>query len=179
MRRSALFVAALSLGAALPAAARAQIIIGASGGAAFPVGNFANSISTGYQGTVSLALGLPAIPIGFRGEGSYARFSSNRTGGGVTSPSLRIISGTGNIIYGLAAPIAVTPYLIGGVGAYNTNCTDDGCIGKTQIGFNGGIGVKLGLAGLSVFAEARAHHVNSSAGYASATYVPVTVGVTF
>ncbi|MEP6692141.1 MAG: outer membrane beta-barrel protein [Gemmatimonadaceae bacterium] len=180
MRRIALLAAAAALAAVIPARARAQFIFGASGGPAFPLGSFSDAYSVGYQGTVSLAVGLPGIPIGFRAEGSYDHFSANRTlTGATTTTAIRIFSGTGNIVYGLTVPIIVTPYLIGGAGAYNVACTESGCTSATRFGFNGGVGVKFGLAGLSVSAEARAHRISSGGGSAAITYVPVTVGITF
>src|SRR5665213_4151580 len=59
------------------------ISFGISGGVAVPSGDLSNGtgngftgVNTGYNATASLAIALPALPFGLRGDASYNSFGS-------------------------------------------------------------------------------------------------------
>ncbi|GAC1656265.1 MAG: hypothetical protein NVS4B3_21850 [Gemmatimonadaceae bacterium] len=94
-----------------------------------------------------------------------------------------ILSVNGNVTLDMAAT-GLSPYLIGGVGYYRLS--SDNSPSEGQVGLNGGIGVRFGLAGLSAFAETRYHDIivgNSSNfslnGSSSVNLIPVALGITF
>ena len=79
-------------------------------------------------------------------------------------------------------PGPVKPYLICGVGYYDTKF--NGSASTRKVGYNYGAGVKFGLTGASIFVEGRLHQVNDAAfnvggGRTSAKFIPITIGVMF
>ena len=164
------------------------ISIGISGGVSVPTGdlaNGANGVSTGYNVTGSLAIGLPVLPLGLRGDVSYNSFGSKNKGfaqpnGVATGEDVSVIGATANVVYSLPLPAPVlTPYAIGGIGIYDVRLspTSGSTTSKSGFGYNIGAGVKLPLVAFNAFIEARYHHVNQGNG--SVSFVPVTVGVMF
>lgn len=170
------------------------ISIGISGGVSVPMGNLSNGINgstgvnTGYNITGSLAIGLPLIPLGLRGDVSYNRFGTKNlafphpsgTGSGSYNADASVIGVTANAVYSLPLPEPIVkPYLIGGVGVYDVRIspTTGSSSSKSSFGFNIGAGVTIPLVAFNAFVEARYHHVDQSGGGVS--FVPITVGVMF
>ncbi|MEO7458320.1 MAG: outer membrane beta-barrel protein [Gemmatimonadaceae bacterium] len=183
MKRTLLTAASLALLALPASAAHAQIGFGVAGGPSFPMGDFKKAVDGGYHITGIANLGIPLLPVGLRFEGSFSEFDY-KSGLSTTDAKARVISGVANAI--LSTPGILGPYLIGGIGVYNASAQCSGCSSSdTKVGFNGGAGFKIGLAGLAVFAEARYHYVPggtdaTTAGTRSATqFVPLSVGITF
>jgi hypothetical protein len=87
----------------------------------------------------------------------------------------------------LAAGTVVQPYLVGGVGVFRRRVAQDvvGAVeefrdltrAETDVGYNGGVGVRLRLAGVTPFIEARYYSVATSP--ERTNFLPVTVGFTF
>ncbi len=83
---------------------------------------------------------------------------------------------------GIALP--VTPYLIGGIGMYNSRFTDGVAVqetdlsaeARTDFGINAGAGVLFRLGLVQAFAEGRYHHVFDGQ---ALRHTPVTVGIMF
>ncbi|MDB4899163.1 MAG: hypothetical protein JWN53_971, partial [Gemmatimonadetes bacterium] len=78
-------------------------------------------------------------------------------------------------------PTGASPYLIGGVGAYNVkadfgNNGTNGNNSQTEAGFNVGGGIRFPLGLLSTFLEARYH---KTLGDSNTQYVPITFGINF
>ena len=178
MSRKLLAVLALGLLAVTPAVASAQLStsFSLSGGLAMPKGEGSDQIDNGYNAAVGLNLGAPLLPVGIRLEGAYNNFNAK---GSTTNNSANatIASGTVNATVGLGMP-----YLIGGVGYYTSGGSQTVSNVKTTfdrvnaMGINGGVGIKLPFPMLSPFAEIRYHKVY---GDIDASYIPVTVGITF
>ncbi|MEO8621673.1 MAG: outer membrane beta-barrel protein [bacterium] len=170
---------------ALPiAAAQAQLGFGVAAGPSTPMGDFSDIAKTGYQASGLVNLSLPLLPVGLRFEGSFGEYDYKDIGTVKSDAKARILSATANAM--LSTPGIIGPYLIGGVGYYRASSECSTCsTSSSKVGFNAGVGVKLGLAGLSVFAEARYHYVPgasnpTTAGKNSSTqFVPVSVGITF
>jgi opacity protein-like surface antigen len=169
------------------------ISIGISGGVSVPTGDLANGsggftgVNTGYNVTGSIAVGLPVLPLGLRGDVSYNGFGSKNGqfaqadgASGPYSANVKVIGATANVVYSLPLPAPiVTPYAIAGIGMYDvrTSPTVGSSTSKTDFGYNIGAGVKIPLVAFNAFVEARYHHVSQSNG--SVSFVPITVGVMF
>lgn len=142
---------------------------GVEAGPAFPVGNFGNTVKTGFTGDLLVEARLPILPVGLRFEGGYAGF-----GGRNGFASAHVISGSANAVLRLS-PVALTlvrPYLIGGVGIYNQNRG----LG-TNAGVNIGGGLSVPLVAVTAFADARYTRVFNSG--IRTNMIPVRIGVRF
>ncbi|MEX0907141.1 MAG: outer membrane beta-barrel protein [Gemmatimonadota bacterium] len=176
--RAPLAAAILALAAALSGAgtAQAQVGIALGGGPSFPLGTLGESVETGYNAQLSATLSVPLIPIAVQLDGMFNQFPAEGEGG-----DYRILSGSVNGVLSMPS-IGITPYVIGGVGFYNSRYSDDPGAGpdsesSTDAGVNIGAGVRVGLAGLAVFGEARLHNIFSDGD--SQRFAPVTLGVRF
>lgn len=196
----------ISLGAALLGGLLAQplaaqlpgIGFGGSIGANLPQGRFSDGAKTGLvaNGIVELR----ASPMfALRGELLWSRSDLDnpliRKVGDAVLPSgslanvsgnVDMIGGIANVVVSLSSSV-IQPYLIGGYGVYRRRVAQDisGTTSEfsslrasdTNRGYNVGAGLRIGLAGLTVFAEARYHSVNTSPD--RTTFIPVTVGLVF
>ncbi len=136
-------------------------------GASFPTGSFGDVYDTGYHLLVGVGLNPPLSPVGFRIDGMFNEFDVS----GASSAKTRVLGLSGNLLVNASGGLG--PYLAGGVGLYDTRPTGGG--DRNDVGFNVGVGFRLGLAGFSAFAEARYHRVGDGV----AQFIPVTFGVTF
>jgi hypothetical protein len=168
--RSALVLAAiLALGPALAHAQR-PIQIGIAAGGSIPMGDLADDTDTGYHVTGVAEIAPLLMPFGVRAELTFNQLKVKDT-----SDNLNLFGLTGNAVFGLPG-IVVSPYLIGGIGYYNskfTNFSDS----SNDFGLNGGAGVKFRLGGLSTFGEIRYHNVFNDAG--DLRVLPITFGLLF
>ena len=173
--RAAVAVAVTFVAGVTPA--RAQLSL--AGGPTMAVGTLADAVGMGYHAQGSFGLSAPLIPVALRVDAAWNQFpEENDTGG-----DFRLLSGTVNAVFSVPS-IAITPYVIGGVGAYSARWSDDSAAGlatggesSTEFGANAGVGVRLGLGGLSAFAEARFHHLFNDGD--AIRFVPVSVGLRF
>jgi hypothetical protein len=175
----ATFVLAAAVALVIPATADAQRFVrfGIGGGLTVPVGELANVTENGYHGQVMLGVNVPLFPLSLRLDGAFHQLPAGDDG------HLRQIAVTAN---GRVAAIGLpaTPYLIGGVGVYNTRFTQSvsyqdfelGTEAQTDFGVNAGVGLLLRLGLVQAFAEARYHHIFNDI---AVTHVPVTVGIMF
>ena len=181
--RQTLAAAGLGLAVALlatPAQAQ-QFNIGIAGGATGPSGSVNNRQDLGYNGMVSVQAGIPLIPFKLRADVQYNSFGGSNFSNAFTQATAgtdaRVISGSVNAVIGLL-PGPIKPYLIGGVGYYDTKF--DGNSSSRKMGYNYGAGVKLA----KLFVEARMHTVQNSSfdvanGRTTAKFIPVSVGFMF
>ncbi|HYW51250.1 MAG TPA: outer membrane beta-barrel protein, partial [Gemmatimonadaceae bacterium] len=179
-------VAGLGLALAVSAMpAQAQVAFGLAGGVTLPSSSIKDRSNLGYNGLATLQLGVPAFPLQFRADLQYNGFGgkniSDAVGDAVDKADTRIISGTINGVFNLL-PGPVKPYLIGGVGYYDTKL--QGNDNTRKFGYNYGAGVKFGLTGASLFVEARVHNVKDatfdvSGGRSTAKFTPISVGIMF
>lgn len=168
--------------AALPATVHAQLhtSVSIAGGLSAPVNSLADRVDAGYNLAGALSFGAPLIPAGIRVEAAYNGFNGqSRTL--TTYANTQIISGTVNATLALG-PTGASPYLIGGVGAYNRRFSADAGTGsdRTTGGFNVGAGFRFPLGTMSTFVEARYHQMLGNPGdFTDYRYVPVTFGISF
>lgn len=168
--------------ATIPATLSAQLntSLSIAGGLSAPVSTLADRVDAGYNLAGALAFGAPLMPIGIRLEGAYNGFNG-KTSGLVSYTNTAIVSGTVNATLALG-PTGASPYLIGGVGAYNRRFKADAGTSsdRTAGGFNGGIGFRFPLGTMSTFIEARYHQMlGSTADQTDYRYIPVTFGISF
>ena len=166
--------AALALTAGAAAAQRPQLSVG--GGVAVPTGDLGQAQSAGWHGQVSMGYRPPLFPLGFRVDGLYHDMAGDLEG----AANFRTAAVSGNLV--LEAPgLVVRPYLIGGVGYYNTKFQNT--TSRNDVGLNGGVGLKFRLADLESFVEARYHTAMNAIGpegnERSARFVPITFGISF
>ena len=168
--------AALTVGAAT-ARAQSPVKFGIAGGVALPVSDLAEGYDAGYNGTVTLALNAPLLPLGLRVDGMFNRLSANDDGALLGLPDLDVSSVNANLTYNLIPLPAAKVYLIGGAGYYSTKLRDTGLDAEGNMGYNGGVGVRLGM-GTQIFVEGRYHRVNLDDD-GKLEFVPVTIGFMF
>ena len=166
--RLALFGAATLVPAlSLPSAAQRLTL---SGGVAAPMSDLGDVADLGYVISAGLNAGGTDRPIGARVEGSLSGFGLKRT-----NEDARILSLTGNAVVNLV-PGASSPYLIGGVGLYNSRFGDGDS--NNDLGVNLGGGLRFPLGTLRAFFEARYHAVlGNRRDRPHLQYVPVTLGI--
>jgi opacity protein-like surface antigen len=188
-----LAVAGLAGSAAMSTAAQAQanpISFGVAAGASKATGDFGDVVDLGYHFGGLVQWNGPDLPIGFRGEVVYHRFSLKenlQNDAGLSDANASIVAGTVNGVYSFptekGAPMI--PYLIAGAGLYHikgsASCSDCGGVSvsdtQNKFGLNGGGGVSFPLTGFSAFIEARFHHIFTDGG--GDNMVPVSVGIVF
>jgi opacity protein-like surface antigen len=167
------------------APAHAQLAFGIAGGASLPSGSLNDRQDLGYNGLATVQLGVPTFPLQLRADLQYNSFggknftdSFNRAQNGTDT---RVISGSVNAVFALL-PGPIKPYVIGGVGYYDTQLK--GTESTRKVGYNYGAGVKFGLTGASIFVEARMHQINDATfdvgnNRTSAKFIPITIGIMF
>jgi len=160
--------------AAGAADAQAQVGFQIGGGPSFATGDLGDAVDMGYNVQGSATLSLPLFPVSFRADALFNQHPGDDHG-------IRILGGNVNAVFSIPS-VGITPYIIGGIGMYSSKATDEGDAehdheSQTDTGFNIGAGVRLGLPGLAVFAEARLHSISTEGG--STRIVPVTLGVRF
>lgn len=202
LRSSLASLAAVTAAAiALPATAAAQapgIGIGIAAGQNVPTADYADAASTGLvlNGFVELRT---ASALGLRGSLFWSRSDIDnpliREEDGVTLPEgpdydvrgdVDLIGASADVTLGASSGV-IRPYAIGGVGVYRRRVSQDveGAVeefqalrrSETDVGFNGGLGLRLALGGLSAFAEARYYSVASTP--ERTNFIPITVGIAF
>jgi opacity protein-like surface antigen len=171
--------AAIGLAVAMSAqAAQAQsnLSLGLGGGAVVPTGSLADFSKTGWNATASARLKPAVSPIGFQLDGFY-----NRLGFEAADGHARILGASANALFALPGAVA-HPYLIGGIGMYNMKASGaDGS--ETKFGFNGGLGVDVGVGPAKLYAEGRLHAImkgsldSETLEETTAYMVPLTVGL--
>jgi hypothetical protein len=179
--RSAVLGAVLmaSVGAA-PAVAQSGAKFSVGGGLTLPLGDFGDGANTGWHGLAAVSFQPTGSPVGIQVDGMFQRFGADEDVFG-NDVNFQIIQGTANAVYRFQTSegTKVHPYLIGGVGLYNSKPTGDGVIGdpgsNTDFGINGGAGFDFQAGAVGLFVEGRFHNVFSDPD--NTNFIPITVGV--
>lgn len=172
--RSALYAAALATAFALvpfrPAIGQAQLSV--SGGIAAPVSDLSDVADLGYNVNAGFNFGGTRLPIGARFEGSLNGFNLKDV-----NEDVRILNATANAIVNLGQQSG-SPYLIGGLGIYNSKFGS--ADSENALGVNLGGGLRFPLGTLNTFFEARYHAMLGDRGDgANLQYIPITFGIIF
>ena len=107
----------------------------------------------------------------------------------LTSGHGSILSGLGNVTLGMSVG-PIRPYVLAGLGAFNTKATVSGAgsASTTKFGIDGGAGVEFKLGSFSGFLEGKVQDIFTDQGFSSAVgsaksfktlVIPVTFGVVF
>lgn len=166
---------------AAPLQAQSPLSLGVGGGVSVPEGDVDDEVNTGWHALVTAELASPMHPWELRLDIAYNRFE-------LSEPLEAALGGEGhqtagsatlNIIYRLPKVTwPVQAYVIGGLGAYRTDCSlGPGCESRVRYGWNYGLGAKFFFLGLSNFVEIRGHRTKSRSG--DVHYFPVTLGIMF
>ncbi len=156
---------------------------GVGGGLVVPTGTLSDGTSTGWSGSALVRVQPPASPLGLEVDAFYTRFGLEGVDG-----HDRMIGGTANAVFAFPGASMARPYLIGGVGLYNSKVSIDGLGSSdpsTKFGLNAGAGFDFGFGKAKLFAEARFHAImkalpDASTGDEKAAYmIPLTVGLRF
>jgi hypothetical protein len=168
MKTLKISVAAAALALVVTAgSADAQVSFSLAGGPSFPTGDD-HHLDMGYHAQIGAELGLPLMPFSVRLDGAFNRFTEDHG-------NYDVLSGSANAILRIPM-VGLTPYLIGGLGVYSAEDEAHEGERETNLGVNLGVGARLGLPGLGVFAEARVHN---PFGDHQLRYVPLSIGVRF
>ena len=207
-----LFVATISAATIATPSAHAQMRMGSQGsgrpisfafggGASVPVGSYKDALKTGWNGQGSLIFNFAGLPLAFRADLNYNKFTFKEnlpfTPGGSTGPITTSDDITQQILGGLAnitIPIHVgpiSPYITAGLAGFNIKTTLSGAgAGRedesdTKFAINGGAGLSMRLLGASAFIEAKINNVYTDNQFISnkelkaLQFVPVTFGFVF
>jgi hypothetical protein len=173
----------ISLGAhGLRLGAQSPVSVGVGAGVVVPVGALRHDVNPGLRALAMLDLGVPEMPFGLRVDAAYDRlgFQSTPVGAARRETGARTVASASINLTVVSSDWerVVSPYAIGGVGFGRIACAGrSDCGVSTQMGWNAGVGMRLGLFALRGFAEARMHCVPKSE--ADDCYIPVIVGLRF
>jgi hypothetical protein len=184
--------AALAVGMLLSApAVRAQgAEFALGGGVGVPLGDFDDGAKLGWHGLAAISFVPNGWPVGIQFDGSYQQFSLEDAGA-FTGLKTRFIQGTGDVVFKFKSSEESTfrPYILGGVGVYNTKTTaddDPGDVlggGTTDFGLNAGAGFDFKAGGAGLFIEGRFHNVfvggDGFGGGSNLQFIPITLGIRF
>ncbi len=136
---AALSICAATVFAPLPADAQAPVRLGLGGGISMPVGDIAKTSISGINLNATLSYDPPRLPIGFEANATYHNFAPK----GKDNDNSFIMAVTGGITIPIAGTLG-TPYLMGGVGYYNTQGPTTGDVdAERDFGGYGGIGIRF------------------------------------
>ena len=179
MKRNVLGVltAVLAVAVSAPAAqAQNPMSFGIAAGATIPTGDAADGVKTGFHGMATVGLTPAMIPFGLRIDGMYNSLEGKDAFDG---SKLRILGLTANGVFNLPG-VAASPYLIGGVGYYNSKLDIDDLDSESDFGLNVGLGMKFNLSGFGTFAEIRYHSIfDGNDDSNNTSFIPVTFGIMF
>jgi hypothetical protein len=181
--RPLLLLLLASSGFSRAAHAQKSYAVGLGGGASIPVGRLTDAQNAGFNGLISLALGVAELPIGIRIDGIYNRFPGSGTSSGTTgtanASSFRVTGVLGNLIF--AFPGTTTKaYVITGGGFYYTKLDTTGAESERDAGLNAGAGFTFGLGPIASFVEARYHFIRRPPEKGGVIhFVPLTLGIMF
>ncbi len=176
-----LHAAVLAVALMAPTAeARAQlpfVRFGVGGGVTLPTGTTKDAYDRGWHGELLATLHVPLIPAGVRADAVYHRLPAVGVSGS-SAPDLELYGAELSATWDVGLPLVpITPYLIGGAGYFRQRAgSATTASSENSLGYSGGLGVRVGLAGVGAFAEGRYLSIAASGG--RRTLVPVSLGMT-
>jgi opacity protein-like surface antigen len=162
------------------------ISFGIGGGASVPVSDAKDVFQNGVNGQGFIRFNLSFLPIAPRLEFNFSKFDLNEAKVGTTGTQ-QIMSGLATAQLYLMHSGPVRPYILAGVGAYNSKTDTDSLnaesITSTDFGINGGAGLVIRLGKMaSMYAEGRVDNVYTKSGLIDTKQiqvVPVNFGIVF
>lgn len=181
MKRNVTAVAGLILGLMTASTLEAQMArpvqFGLGAGITVPSGDAADFFDNGYHFQGMLGFKAPMFPVGLRLDVMYHTMEASEA----SDVSLNSLAGTLNAMFEMGGMMA-SPYLTAGLGVYNLKVDFPGSdqdfdVDETELGLNGGAGIKFNLAGFNTFLEARYHHILTED--EATKLIPITFGIMF
>jgi opacity protein-like surface antigen len=149
----------------------------AGGGLGIPLGSYDDVVKVGWQVTGAASYRPRGLPVGFQVDASFSRFSDETP----LDIQNQLIYGTANAVYRFESSpeTRVRPYLIGGLGVYNSKATGSDALGgsTTKFGLNAGAGIDFKAGGAGVFLEGRFHDVFVNG--PNIEFFPINLGLRF
>lgn len=179
MRGLARGVVAVTIGmwVSSPALHAQAIGFALGGGLGIPLDTFDDLVKIGWQGTAAISFVPENLPVGIQIDGSFSQFS-DETPFDIKS---QLIYGTADAVYKFQSSedTKFGPYLIGGVGVYNSKTTGSDALGgsSTKFGINAGAGFDFKVGGAGLFVEGRFHDVFTDGD--NLKFIPISVGIRF
>jgi hypothetical protein len=154
-------------------AQRPQFSLGA--GAGIPLGAYDDVVKLGWQATGAVSFAPRSLPVGIQIDASYAQFSDETP----FDIKNQLVYGTANARYQFESGENTRwrPYLIGGLGIYNSRDTGSDALegSATKLGVNAGAGFDFKAGSAALFLEGRFHNVFSDG--PNVKFFPVTLGI--
>jgi opacity protein-like surface antigen len=152
------------------------------GGAAMPTGDAGDALNTGWLGGLAMDMHMPAMPLGVRLEGSYARYGVQGLSGTGIDAHTSDLGVNLNLVMSMPTPV-VKPYLTAGPSMSNlkvsaSDGTNSDSASESHFGFNLGGGVDFGLGGLGARVDLRYKRISTGDGN-SFQSIPLTFGIRF
>jgi hypothetical protein len=168
--------AATLLVVTVSAASQAQMMeqhrFGVSAGVALPMGDFGDAAGLGLQIGGQLALPM-GERVSLRFNVDYGRYSGE---GGIDHVSL--LGGVANVVLPLNSASALKPYVLGGLGFYQTTVdVGGGSVDNSDLAFNIGIGYDFTMGSRSMFTELKYLSIQGDGG--STNTLPIVIGLRF
>jgi hypothetical protein len=168
-----LATAACVISLAEPAAAQqSPARLGLVTGVSIPMSDYGRDKNVGYHLGLVVDVRVPTLPLGLRFDGDFHQMGYK---GSSTNAQIWMLNG--NLVLRVPTPTPVHPYLIGGAGVYNSHRTLflATAQSRTDLGLNGGAGLRYETKDVIVFVEARYHAVSGN----GPRVVPITIGALF
>lgn len=176
------FVAAFATPAMLSAQGTSDkpLSVGVSGGLSLPMGDFGDGVDAGFDVAGHVYLKPAALKaFGLRGDVSFDKWNAKAS----SSVSMRSLGLVGNAVIDVSTSGMMKPYVLGGIGLFNSKstyklgATQGSSEGNTDLGIQVGGGLKFQLSGFSTFLEAKFVNVFSEG--SSTNWLPITFGIRF
>jgi hypothetical protein len=168
-------ILALVFGATVLRAQGAEFSVGA--GLGIPLGNFDDVVKIGWQATGAVVFAPRSLPVAIQVDAAFSRFSDETP----LDISSQLIYGTAAAVYRFptSEESKFRPYVIGGLGIYNSKQTGSDALGgsSTKFGINAGAGFDFLAGGARLFVEGRFHNVLVSG--PNLEFFPLNVGIRF
>ena len=182
LRRALLVPVFLTATVAGTASGQKTYALALGGGPTIPVAKLGDIEKSGYNGLVSLAIGVAELPLGVRFDAMYNTMPKREGAvapGNKPSADFRVMSALANLIFAFPGTNAKA-YILAGAGLYNSKADTSGAKALNNLGFNAGVGTTFGTGPFSIFVESRYHSVSRSASKGGVyQFVPVTLGILF
>jgi hypothetical protein len=174
MFRNAIRIAAVAFVAFASVAQAQRPVFGVAAGLTAPQGDFGDFVDNGYHIGAAMGFRVPALPVDLRADLAYTTFGAkDPVDGNINTLNLSV-----NAQHTFAG-VALRPYVIGGLGMYRTSGSGDleDIESSTDMGLNGGAGLRFKLAGMGAFVEARYTHIMTEDD--ATKVIPISFGIIF
>lgn len=166
-------LAATALLVAVSATAEAQSRFGVTAGISSPMGDFGDAVDLGF--TVGAQYAIPLKNgLGLRINGDWSTFGAQ-----VGDANVTLLGLMANVTYDINTGSGFKPYLVGGLGFYNTNVDISGVDSESNLAWNIGAGYNFEIGGKKLFAEIRYLTITEGDTFSETQTLPIVIGFRF